>query len=410
MQVEKKTPSSMGLANKANVLHLIKAHGPMSRASVARTLNMSRSTISSIVDQLIKDGRVSEGATGQSTPAGGRRPVYLHYVSSAKYALGIDIGGTKTIVMITDLDGNVVLRHKFSSHGEGQAPMEHILQKVHALLATSEIDSACIIGTAIGFPGVTNPQRGIVVQAPGVQLTDFQAASFFRSLPGPICVDNDVNMGVIGERWKGAAQGRDNVVLVAVGTGIGAGLILGGHLYRGKSGYAGEIGHLHVDPYTTSPKLGLEDYGPLEQMASGKGMEDLARAKLVNYPHTALVEEEISTVRIFALASEGDPLAQRVLHDALSNLSYSISNMITLLNPDVVIIGGGVSRVGTPLLDRIRARVERLSPVPCELVLAGLGEDAAAFGGAATVLMQAGELRLGGFCESFDPAVRSEER
>lgn len=397
VQMEKKTPASMGQENKANVLHLIKEAGPISRAAVARTLDMSRSTISAIVDQLIKEGRVREGATGESTSVGGRRPVHLHYISSAKYAIGVDIGGSKTIVLITDLDGNVILRRKFLSQVRDVATITHILREVEDCLLQSGVERDSVIGTAIGFPGVTSADEGIVVQVPGLNLTNFNARQFFGDLPGPILIDNDVNMGVIGERWKGAAQGRDNVVLIALGTGIGAGMILNGKLYRGAGGYAGEIGHLHVDPATTSPKLDLGDYGPLEQMASGKGMEDFALANLGNYPDTSLTAENITTADIFERAGAGDMLAAHVVNQALSYLSFSIANIVTLLNPDVVILGGGVSRVGRPLLNMVRARVTRLSPVSCEIVLAGLGEDAAAFGSAASVLLQAGELRLTGF-------------
>ncbi|WAH39969.1 ROK family transcriptional regulator [Alicyclobacillus fastidiosus] len=401
MQVEKRTPSTMGRANKANVLHLIKEHGPMSRASVARTLNMSRSTISSIVDQLINEGRIREGATGQSTSAGGRRPVYLNYVASAKYALGIDIGGTKTIAMITDLDGNVVVRRKFQSHASGTNSMDHILREVHDVIQSSGISPTQIIGTGIGFPGVTSADDGVVVQAPGLHLDQFPATNFFQSLPGDIWIDNDVNMGVIGERWKGAAQGQDNVVLIAVGTGIGAGLILGGKVYRGGRGYAGEIGHLHIDPFTTKPKLSLGDYGPLEQTASGQGMEQLALAKLKEFPDTSLTPDDVSVPLLFEAAKRGDTLASDVLRQATTYLAFSIANIVTLLNPDVVIVGGGVSRVGRPLIDELARGVARLSPVPCKVVLAGLGEDAAAFGGAATVLLKAGELRLTGFDDAL---------
>ena len=396
MYLDKETPSTIGRLNKSNVLHLIKEGGPVSRASVARTLKMSRSTISSIIDQLISEERVVEGASGQSTSAGGRRPVHLHYVSTAKYALGIDIGAAKTIVILTDLDGNVVLRRKFATQAVGMDSLEHIQREVEVFLESCPVPRSDILGTGIGFPGVTNPSSGMVIEAPGLKLTNCSARDSFSRLPGPILVDNDVNMGVLGERWRGAARGHDNVILVAIGTGIGAGLILDGKIYRGAGGYAGEIGHLHVDPFSTQPKRDLGAYGPLEQLASGKGIEDLAAANLARFPDTSLSSDDLTTAKLFAAAEQDDPLAQYVISHVLSYLVFSIANMVTLLNPNLVILGGGVAQVGEPLLRSVRAGVERLSPIACEIAVAGLGEDATAFGGAATVLLQAGELRLSG--------------
>lgn len=386
----------MGQVNKANVLHLIKDQGPISRAAVAKTLNMSRSTISSIVDQLIREGRVREGMTGESTSAGGRRPVDLHYVANARFALGVDIGATKTIALLTDLTGNVIYREKFSSHAQGISPMAHIYEQLTQFVRDVGIPRQNIIGTAIGFPGVTLANQGAVVEANHLKLRNFSAKDFFENLPNPIWIDNDVNMAVIGERWKGAAIGRSNVVLVAIGSGIGAGLILDDRIYRGANSFAGELGHLQIDPKQTTEKRNLGDYGPLEQVASGKGMEDYAQAQRKNYPDTTLTNEARAD-EIFAAAEAGDGLAKHVIQRAIDYLSFAIANMVTLLNPDVVIIGGGVARAGDPLIDQIQAGVNRLSPMQCDITSAALGEDAAAYGSAATVLLKAGELRLTGF-------------
>lgn len=397
MQLEKESPAIIGRINRANVLHFIKENGPVSRADLSRMLGMSRSTISSIVEQLINDRRIREGATGQSTSLGGRRPVLLHYLSHARFALGIDIGGTKTIAVVTDLEGSVMARRKFLSQTESTPAMEHILSEITQFLAESGIARQSIVGTGIGFPGVTNPNSGRVIQAPGLQLENFHATEFFQALPGCVAIDNDVNMGVIGELWKGTARGHENVVLIALGTGIGAGLILNGKIYRGAGYYAGEIGHLHLDPFTKSPKLTLGDWGPLEQRASGKGIEDTARERFPQFPDTVLQSGGFMLTEVVQAALEGDKLASQVVSEALTYINFSIANMVTLLNPDIVILGGGVSQLGKPLLDAVQSGVASLSPVPCKIDLAGLGEDAAAFGSAATAFLQAGELRLSGF-------------
>lgn len=396
MQLDKQTPVIMGQVNRANVLHFIKEYGPISRANVARHLNMSRSTISSIVDQLINEGRVREGATGESTSLGGRKPIFLHYVPSARYALGVDIGGTFTIVILSDLEGHVVARHKFPSNASSTKAMAGILDEIQKFIRQSGVNPSLIVGTGIGFPGVADHRKGVIVKAPGLKLTNFDARRFFESLPGDVWIDNDVNMAVIGERWKGVAQGHNHVALVAIGTGIGAGLILNGKLFRGRAGYAGEVGHLHIDAFTTSPKLDLDDYGPLEQRSSGKGIEERAKERAPHFPNSALNTGEITAPRVFEASEQGDVLAAQIIQEALSYLCFSVANIVTLLNPDVLIVGGGLSRRGESWRRAVEEGVSRLSPVPCEIVLAGLGEDAAAYGSCATALLNADELRLSG--------------
>ncbi|GGJ02632.1 transcriptional regulator [Alicyclobacillus cellulosilyticus] len=393
MRFVKETPAGIRQANRMSVLHLIKEYGPMSRARVARVLKMSRSTVSAIVDELIQEGRIREGANGQSTAQGGRPPQYLHYVPDAKFALGVDIGGTNTIVVLTDLAGHVVAREKFPTRAGDEHPLAAILERVKAFLARTGVAREKLLGTGIGFPGVTDTARGVVLNSPSLGLVDFDAVQFFDPLPGPVFIDNDVNMGVIGERWLGAAQGLQNVVLVAIGTGIGAGLILNGEVYRGAGGSAGEIGHLHVDPLLADRRRTLHEFGPLESAASGLGMEQVAltmRAAVEEHPRRMTAEE------LFAAAKAGDVIAQQVIGRAILFLSFSIANMITLLNPDLVLLGGGVAQAGSALLEPVRAHVARLSPVSCPIELAGLGEDSAALGAAATVFLAADELRWTG--------------
>lgn len=395
MEFSKGTLSTVRNVNRVNILEFIKQSEPISRAAIARHLKMSRSNVSEIVDGLVHEGLVAEVGAGTSTPLGGRKPVHLQFVAAAKYSLGVDIGATKTIAVVTDLRGNVVARTKFASHAEGVTPFEHIACEVREFLTQHDIDRAKIVGTGIGVPGITNYATGELIHAPGLHINEANARDFFSGrLPEPVFVDNDVNMGVVGERWKGNAIHYEDVVLITIGTGIGAGLILNGQVHRGANGFAGEIGYFQVDPLENSPQATLSKFGPLESLASGQGIERQVLALLPQYTESVLKKETISTQAVFLAAASGDPLAKRVIDNAVRVLSFSIANLVMLIDPSLILIGGGVSQAGEQFLDDIRVRVARLTPMPFKIEGAGLGEDAGAYGGAATALMATDNLRL----------------
>lgn len=387
------TVSTVRDLNRAVVLERIRQENSVSRAAIARGLQMSRSTVSLIVDQLLSEGFVQEVGTGESSTQGGRRPVQLQFVPQAKYAFGIDIGGTKTLFLLTDLDGNYVARRKVPSSSGDIYPLEHIANEAQRFLTDIGIDAERIVGTGIGISSTVDPVTGIVQQPPGLAVPTVNFRAYFAArLPNPIHVENDVNMAVFGEWWRGQGAGLQNVVMVAIGTGIGAGIVLNNQLYRGRDGYAGEIGHLRLDPYDVTAKRSLSDFGPLEERTSGGGLAQSVRDLLPDFPDSLLHDEPLTAQNVFAAEAQGDPAAVTVVQQAIAYLSFSIANLVTVLNPDVVILGGGVSAVGDSLIRRIRSRVQSLTPVTCPVVAAGLREDASAVGAAATALLHSGNL------------------
>lgn len=393
MKLEKGTLAGIRNMNRINILEIVKEHEPVSRAKIAKVLRMSRSNVSDIVESLIDEGLLREVGTGESTSQGGRRPVHLRFVSNAKYALGIDIGGTKTIGLLTDLKGNVVKRIKFPSHRERLTALENIRNEISKFLVESNVPKEKIVASGIGVPAITDYKTGEIVSAPGLFQDQINIRNFFNGyLPGPIFVDNDVNMGVIGECWRGNGVGLSNVTLLAVGTGIGAGIVIDGQVYRGATGFAGEIGYLQVDPFDDKNIEALH-FGPLESVASGRGIERLISSLLDVFPDTVLTAESTAE-EIFRAMESGDLLAQTLVENMVKYLAFAISNIISILNPQRIIIGGGVAQAGDVFLQRIASRVRRLVPVEFELVPAGLGEDAAAYGAAATALLATENMQL----------------
>ncbi|WAH36061.1 ROK family transcriptional regulator [Alicyclobacillus dauci] len=381
-------------ANRTSVLELIRMEEPISRAGIAKELKMSRSAVSEIVDLLVSEGLVREVGTGNSTQRGGRPSVQLRFVPTARYSFGIDIGGTKTIFLLADLSGHVVASRKMSSHAEGVDSLEHIRSEAERFLSSLDIAREKIVGTGVGAPGVTNYESGVVVAAPGLGWNHVNVKEAFeRTLPGPVFVDNDVNMAVIGETWKGRGANYRNVVLVTVGTGIGAGIMMNGTVHRGAQGYAGEIGYFVVDPLAEG-KNELESFGALDRLASGSGIESQAAAMLADYPDSLLHGQDITSEQVFAAASKADPLATRVVKTVENYVAYALMNIVALLNPDVVILGGGVAQSGEAFLSAIQSRVRDLMPIPVTVVGAALGENAGALGAAATVLLETNHLKL----------------
>lgn len=391
MKKDKGTLAAMRNINRVNILDLIKNNNQISRAEIAKKLGMSKSAVSSIVDDLLKENLVREMSMGESTPKGGRRAINLHFVPDSKYALGIDIGAAKTTAIVTDLLGNIIFRKKFPSSKSNTSTLENISHELQTFLSDLDIDKSKIVGTGIGAPGTVDFHTGELLLAPGLQIKKVNLKQYFKDiLPQPIFVDNDVNMAVIGEQWIGNARNLKNIILIAIGTGIGAGIILEGKIYRGARGFAGEVGHFLINPFTEE---NIGDLGQLELSASGKGVVKLASDLLDEYPDSILKDEEITTQKVFEAADKNDKLAQMVIQSVIQYLSFSISNVITLLNPDIVILGGGVIHSQPHLVSKISEKVSKLTPIASEIVPTKLGEDSAAFGAVAMTFIATENLR-----------------
>lgn len=394
--VEKETLAGLRLRNRLSVLETIKQYEPISRSKIASLLQMSRSNVSEIVQELLMDGLVREQGVGTSTRQGGRRPIHLSFVADAKCVLGIDIGATKTIAVIVDLKGNVLKRTRFSSQpqeGNQKEPLTWIRQQLVDFLDDAGPLSEKIVATGIGVPGSTDVKTGETVSLPGLATGKIRIADFFAdALPGPIYVDNDVNMGLLGEAWKGAAAAHSDVVFMAVGTGIGAGVMVHRKIYRGKTGFAGEIGYLQIDPLADHPITKISEFGPLEAVASGRGLEHQVALHRGQLP-TELGADGVTAAEIFAAARQGDELANHLVDCTVKYLAYAIATLVVVLDPEVVILGGGVAQAGDYLVAKVRQRLEKLSPIPCDLALAQLGDDAAALGASARALLGSGNLQ-----------------
>ncbi len=374
--------------NRSLILNVIRQEGSVSRAAIARRTRLSRSTVSSIVSELLEANLVHEVGRGRSS--GGRRPILINLNYSAGYVVGVDLGATHIIVLVANLNGDVIARREadFSVAVGPDAGLNQIADAVRQCLADAGISLERVLGVGMGVPGPVEYAEGRVVAPPimpgwhGVALRDRLA----RELGVPVYVDNDANLGALSEHCHGAGRGYANLAYIKVGTGIGCGLILGGQLYRGESGSAGEIGHVTIDENGPPCKCG--SYGCLESMAGGPAIALRAQQAIRAGQATSLAAiqplESITARDVALAAQKGDKLAQQLFAEAGRHIGVALASLANLLNPGLIIIGGGVAQAGRLLLDPIRKTLEQraLQPVAqsTRVVQSVVGRDASALG------------------------------
>lgn len=290
------------------------------------------------------------------------------------YGIGVDIGGTKMITVIVDQDGHVIYQKKVSTSGDFAAISEQIKECLHASNVT--MDQVAAIG--FGVPGITDSKAGTVIEAPAFEWNNMPFKTEIQKfLDKPIFVNNDVNCAALGERWVGAAKRLDDFVVITIGTGVGSAIVANGALIQGSGYMAGEVAYFVMDKDVLDNKENaFGEFGLYEKKISGVALSQ----------HGYLAHE------LFEMYTHGEQKAVEIISLFVTDLSMGIANMVSLLNPQKVIIGGGVSRSLPVCLDLIRSTVASLTPIPTTIELTVLGEEAGAVGAAAFALEQMGTL------------------
>ena len=399
------SPQLLRQLNSAHVLRAIRTHGPISRAELAKTIGLSKPTVNEVVEGLLGKGTVLESeANGADRPLRpGRRARLLRFRADLGHVLGIDIGANKLLVVVADLNGDVVASERVPVQPRERADATALLKCVQAAattaLAAAGTRRSELQAVGVGSPGVVDPATGRLSLAP--QLGGWESLPLGRrlqrSFPCPVLVENEVHLSVLAERWRGAAQGIDDALFVQAGYGIGGGLLVGGRLYRGANGAAGEIGYL---PFTDdwSPRDGL---GPFEHAAGGSAYARHGRRAAASRGGRRLLElaggdpDAIDAEIVFAAAAEGNAAALKILDTLVRRLARGIAAAAIVVDPRTVIVGGGLSRAGEVLLRPLERELAELMPIPPQVVLSDLGEEAVALG-AVRLAVQTVEDRLFG--------------
>ncbi len=378
------TASLMRSINRSAILELIREKSPIARSQIARQLNMSLPTVMRIVDDLMEEDLVRPYGFSEST--GGRPPSLLEFNSKAYAVVGVNLGGTKMFGTVADLSGSI--QHElYIPHEEGSGPEDHLEELckfIEALLDAPQPPEQRVRGIGIGVPGFILTPEGIVTWAPSLSWRDLPLQEILTDrFDMPVFVENDVNLTALGEWGFGAGRGAQNLVSIAIGTGIGAGIIIGGALYRGHNQAAGEIGYL--PPGVEFLKQRYDQFGALESLASGLGVAERAR-QLMEKENMPIPAEGFSAHDVFAAARNGETWAQQVVNETADYLSLAIASVSILLDPEVIILGGGVAGSADLLIEPILQRLEGMFPFIPRLVASPLGRRAAAMGAIMLVL------------------------
>lgn len=311
----------------------------------------------------------------------------------SKYAFGVDIGGTTVKMGLFDREGNVLDKWEIPTvkEGHGASILPDVAGSIQAKLKEKGIREEELMGIGVGVPGPMNDEGTILGGAVNLGWGSFNIPEALRAyIKVPVKAVNDANAAAFGEMWQGGGKGYDSLVAVTLGTGVGGGIIVKGKLLVGASGAGGEIGHIHLEDHETE-SCNCGNTGCLEQYTSATGIVRLAKRYLAGHDTpTVLRRENISAKTVFDAVKAGDAAAMEIAGQFGDYLGKGLAMVASVVNPEIFVIGGGVSKAGEILLTYIEPYFRKYAFGKCKetkFALAKLGNDAGIYGAAALVLL-----------------------
>ena len=310
----------------------------------------------------------------------------------SKYCFGIDVGGTSVKCGLFQTDGTLADKWEIPTRTENQGEniLPDVAEAIRNKMQERGIDKADVAGVGIGIPGPINT-KGEAACAVNLYWGFKPVAKELSELTGlPAKAGNDANVAALGEAWKGAAAGAQNVVMATLGTGVGGGIIVGGKIVAGHHGAGGEIGHANID-HSENEKCNCGNSGCLEQYASATGIVRVARQILESSSETSTLRgiEKLTAKDVLDAFKAGDVLAGKIMEQVGDNLGGALAFIAAVVDPEAIVIGGGVSKAGQPLIDCIQKYYRQYAFSLCKdtpMVIASLGNDAGIYGAAKMVL------------------------
>jgi glucokinase-like ROK family protein len=392
--VSTRTPLKLGTLRQVNrnvVFRLIRERGRTSRTELARLSGLSKATVSEIVADLLARGFVREA--GMQSFGRGRNRVVLEFDPAARLVLGAQLDDTECAVVLADL--NARPRHAATTPVRGGAPEDFVAALDEGVARLRPLAEAPILGLGLGAPGSIDPDgRRVTISVP-LAWRDVPIADLVEARIGlPVLAANRAKVAALGEVWHGAGRGAEHLIYVFIGAGIVAGMVIHGALYFGSAGGAGELGHVTVLP--DGPLCGCGNQGCLHTVASESAIIRSARVRARRTDGTLLRQLTDGLLGQIALevlrdaAHQGDGVALATLAEAGAYLGLAIANLVNLVNPQLVVLGGPIAALGEPILEPIRREVrQRALPdslVDLAIVPSTLGDAAGAIGAAALFL------------------------
>jgi glucokinase-like ROK family protein len=362
------TPSSQIIKNinKHSVLDLIRfTPGGISRAELALRMDLSRAAMTAIVNDLLESDiiRETESRGGQS----GRPPIILEINAIRGHVIGIDMGASHLSIILTDFGAQVIdeLEVPFRVADGPELCIPRANQLMVDLLEKNHLKLENISAIGLGVPGPIASDAGMVFAPPIMPGWDGYPiqTSIEKEWGCPLSLNNDSELGALGEWAYGVGRGENYLAYIKVGTGVGSGLLLNGQIYRGATGSAGEIGHLTIEE--NGPLCDCGNSGCLEALAGGKAIARQGQEAILKGQRTLLSSmgpiEALTARDIASAARRGDLVSQKIIANAGRYLGIAIAGLVNLFNPRTVVVGGGVAQIGDLLLQPIRDTVSQRS-------------------------------------------------
>lgn len=381
------SPSVLRGLNSRMVLRTVRDRGPMSKAQLTRATGLSRPTINEVVSALAERNLIvrTDQDDLEKANRSGRPGRLLRFDATTGALLGVDIGADKALVMLTNLDGEILVTSRVDSRlgRESESLLETIRATISQVLEKGKTSFDAVKQAVVSTPGHVDPNSGSLNLAPQLPSLTGQQIATSLGLTCPVVVENEMHVAVIGERWQGAAQGEQDIVYVGIGVGVGAGIMLQGRIHRGAHGAAGEIGYLPINGEIGQP---IDQPGSFESLVGARAFGERGRA-VARTPEGSRIcilagsPNQVTAKHIFEAAEQRDSEAVRLVDGLARVLARGIATLIFTLDPALVIVGGGISKAGDTLLVPLREHLAPLTPA-CSfaLVSSQLGDEAAAVG------------------------------
>jgi glucokinase-like ROK family protein len=379
-------------------LGLIRDYGTISRAELVNKSGLSAPTVTRIVNDLIKKEKLVI-SVGMGSSNGGRPPVLIKFNGEKNYVVGVDLGATTTRGVLSDFNGNFHEELEFSTRLD--AGFREIMKDVTDLIlklaeSTKKSTRSKVHGVGIAVAGLIDIKKNIVHYSPDFNWHDVDIIKALKKkIDIPIIFDNVTRLMALGDLRYGKGQKSRNFICVNVGYGIGAGIISNGELLTGSEGFAGEFGHMTIDK-DSDIQCNCKKYGCLEALASGKAIALTAQSRLARGQKSLLNQlcvgeiSKVTTKMVADAAKRGDEMALNVFTRAIEFIGIGVANLVNLFNPEMIIIGGGVSMAGDIFFDNIKRVVARhvmqSSPREVNIYPVTFGDNAALKGALALIL------------------------
>lgn len=373
------------------ILDLIRRKGPITRTEISKETQLNIVTVSNYINNYIQKGLVIEG--GLDVSSGGRRPVMVELNPKAGFVLGVGLDLFNIIGIVTDLQANVLVKvKKPRPRGPEDTIIDNIVDLVDELVRKSELEPSKIKGLGVGIPGIVDRRVGTIRwpnQIGSIYISTLKSL-LEQKFGIPTFIENDATVAACGERELELESGVQNILFMY--SGVGSGIIINGQVYRGASGCAGELG---IPNLTEEEK---KRWGGIARWEADLGLTSRAIEAIKNGEKTKILDiangdiNKITMKTVVEAAKEGDELATRLVEEAGVELGMRIAYLVNFLNPEVVVIGGGIERAGAVLLDSIKRTVrarafEEVANV-VRIVPTQLGEDSVAMGAVSLVIQE----------------------